>query len=100
MYLQQQRLQPLHKQLTRAVAAGLSHQQSRLAILQTHLLAIGPEQVLGRGYTITTRKKDGKVVRSAQHLKIGEHIVTRFADGQVESVVEDGQQLKLFDHLR
>jgi exonuclease VII large subunit len=53
--------------------------------------------VLRRGYTITSRKKDGAPLRSAAELKPGDKIVTRFADGQTESVVEDTKQLSLFD---
>ncbi|HTL29879.1 MAG TPA: exodeoxyribonuclease VII large subunit [Tepidisphaeraceae bacterium] len=69
----------------------------RLQLLEGHLKALSVDQVLKRGYTITTRKKDGALVRSAKGLKSGERIVTRTGDGSVESVVEDGQQGRLFE---
>jgi exodeoxyribonuclease VII large subunit len=69
----------------------------RLSAIARHLEAISPQAVLGRGYTITSRKKQGTPIRSAGDLKDGDKIVTRFADGQVESTVDDAQQMSLFD---
>jgi exodeoxyribonuclease VII large subunit len=65
--------------------------------LARHLTAVSPEQVLKRGYSITTRKRDGAIVRDSHQLKNGERIVTRVADGSVESVVDDGKQPGLFE---
>ena len=65
--------------------------------MQTHLNAIGPEQVLKRGYTITTLKKGGAVVKSAAQLREGDRIITRFVDGAAESTVRDQRQLSLFE---
>ena len=56
-----------------------------------------PKSVLGRGYSITTHKKSGAIIRSAKQAKVGERLTTRFADGTVESTVEDQKQLPLFD---
>jgi hypothetical protein len=36
-------------------------------------------------------------VRSAEQLKPGERIVTRLRDGEVESVVDDAKQPRLFE---
>jgi exodeoxyribonuclease VII large subunit len=60
------------------------------------LEAVGPEQVLRRGYSITVRKKTREVIRSASQIKPGDRLVTRFADGEVEWTAEDSKQLPLF----
>ena len=59
--------------------------------------SISPEAVLKSGYSITTLKNAGKVVRSAEQVKTGDRLATRFADGTVESIVEDRKQLPLFE---
>ena len=46
---------------------------------------------------MTTVKKSGEIVRSAAQLKEGDRLVTRLADGEVESTVEDAKQLPLFE---
>ena len=65
--------------------------------LARELDAVSPQAVLRRGYTMTTRKKDGLPLRSAAQVKPGDKLVTRFADGEVASVVEDSKQLSLFE---
>jgi exodeoxyribonuclease VII large subunit len=80
---------------------GMSRDQERrvrlLDALEAQLNALSPKAVLRRGYTMTTRKKDQAVIRSAAALKPGDRIVTHFADGVAESTVEDQQQLPLFE---
>ena len=53
---------------------------------------VGPEQVLRRGYTITIRKRDGRILRSTAEVRPGDRMITRFADGQVEWTAEDPRQ--------
>jgi exodeoxyribonuclease VII large subunit len=65
--------------------------------MESQLTALSPQAVLKRGYTITTRARDGEIVRSASQLATGDRIVTRFHDGQVKAVVEDGKQMRLFE---
>jgi exodeoxyribonuclease VII large subunit len=83
------------------LARGLQHNQqsnaARLDALSRELEAVSPLAVLRRGYTITSRKKDGIALRSAQDLKPGDRIITVFADGQTQSIVEDSNQLSLFE---
>ena len=61
------------------------------------LHAVGPEQVLRRGYTITFRKKGGAVLKGVADVVPGDKLVTRFADGEVESVAQDPRQPGLFE---
>jgi exodeoxyribonuclease VII large subunit len=65
--------------------------------LARHLASVSPGQVLKRGYSITTRKRDGAIVRDANVLKAGERVVTKVAEGSFESVVDDGKQPRLFE---
>ena len=49
--------------------------------------SIGPERVLARGYSYTTTA-GGDLIRSAQDVRGGQHIVTRVADGSFGSTVD------------
>jgi len=95
--LNAQKLTQLETRLWRSARQDQRRRLERLEAIFGRLRALGPEQVLKRGYTITMLKKGGEVVRSAAQLKGGERLVTRFADGKVESVAEDPQQLPLFE---
>ena len=44
-----------------------------------------PENMLKRGYTITTR--NGKTIKSISDIAVGEVIQTRFLDGEVDSKI-------------
>ena len=90
------KLDSLDDQLRRSAKDANRRRQTRLQSLESHLNAIGPEQVLRRGYTITTRKSDGKPLRSAAEVKPGQALLTRLADGQIESVAVDPRQPSLF----
>jgi len=97
MKLMRQRLEHLGLRLDRNVRDELVRRRLAIENLDKRLEAISPQRVLSRGYTMTLSKKDGKLIRSASMLKTGDRIITRFADGQVESTVDDSRQLKLFE---
>ena len=52
--------------------------------------ALSPLAILNRGYSITMRKKDGKILKNAAALKKNELIKTKMAKGEVISRVEEG----------
>jgi exodeoxyribonuclease VII large subunit len=60
--------------------------RDRLATLETRLLLLGPEQVLARGYSITMRAEDGKVIRAAGEVQPGQELRTRLKTGEIRSV--------------
>lgn len=95
--LGRQRLEGLSRQLHRAMSETHRRRRQQLEALSAQLNALGPEQVLKRGYTITLLKKGNVVVKSANQVRPGDRLLTRFADGTAESVVEDQRQLKLFE---
>ena len=53
--------------------------------LEKRLLALGPEQVLARGYSITTDAASGRVVRAAAAVQPGQILRTRTAQGEITS---------------
>jgi exodeoxyribonuclease VII large subunit len=95
--LHRAKLDALDARLTRGMSRDQERRARLLDALQAQLNALSPKAVLRRGYTMTTRKKDQAVIRSAAALKPGDRIVTHFADGVAESTVEDQQQLPLFE---
>ena len=83
--------------MTRAMSQLNERRMARIVTLDTQLRALSPEAVLKRGYSMTTLKKSGKLVRAALQVKTGDRLITRFADGTVESIAEDQKQLPLFE---
>jgi exodeoxyribonuclease VII large subunit len=53
--------------------------------LEKRLNALGPQQVLNRGYSITLDAASGKVLRDAQKVKPGQKLRTRLAKGEISS---------------
>lgn len=68
-----------------AVAANFERQRLRLAALDDKVLLLSPQNILNRGYSLTTC--NGHVVTSASALKSGDRLVTSFKDGKVASTV-------------
>jgi exodeoxyribonuclease VII large subunit len=66
----------------------LKARREALRQLQRRLQSLGPEQVLARGYSITTDAATGKVLRDAAEVKTGKKLNTRLAKGQLTSRVE------------
>ena len=92
-----ERLDAAAARLTLAARHDLARRLGHVESLDKHLQAIGPAQVLRRGYSITVRKKDGRPLRAAGEVKPGDRLVTRLADGEIQSVAEDPRQPGLFD---
>jgi exodeoxyribonuclease VII large subunit len=95
--LQRQTIGDLANRLGLAMRNDLHRRSQQMDLLGRNLDSLSPLGVLRRGYTITTKKKDGTIVRSASNVREGERIVTQFADGTAESIVEDQKQLPLFE---
>ena len=71
----------------------LTKWSQQLALQNTKLESLNPLAVLARGYTIT-ETADGRVLKSAQDIKAGDTLVTRWAKGKVISRVIDGKEDK------
>ncbi len=66
---------------------ALKQRRENLRQLEKRLNSLGPEQVLARGYSITTDATSGKVLRDAAKVKAGQKLKTRLAEGEVTSTV-------------
>ena len=69
----------------------LKARRESLRQLERRLNSLGPEQVLARGYSITTDATSGKVLRDAARVKAGQNLRTRLARGEVISRAEPRQ---------
>jgi exodeoxyribonuclease VII large subunit len=94
--LASQRLSELESRLARSATELLRRQTDRLTALAGQLFVVGPDRVLRRGFTLTIRKEDGKILRSVTEVQPNQRIITRFADGDVEWTAEDPREPKLF----
>ncbi len=66
----------------------LANARNLFATQDARLRLLGPEQVLSRGYSITTDATTGEILRDAKRVKAGQHLRTRLKTGEVESCVE------------
>ncbi len=82
-----QRLALLQQRFAPLLNQTLRHRRQRLDALQRQLHAIGPRQVLQRGYSYTLGA-DGKLLRHAGDAQPGMTIQTVLVDGRVTSVVQ------------
>lgn len=78
----------LDGRLTRAVARAHADRERLVSGMEARLAAGSHEAILNRGFTITRRREDGKIVRSSADAAPGDRLVTRTARGEIESRVE------------
>jgi exodeoxyribonuclease VII large subunit len=69
-------------------ALALKSRREALRQLEKRLNALGPEQVLARGYSITTDAVTGQVLRDAARVAAGQPLRTRLAKGEIVSRAE------------
>lgn len=67
---------------------ALAHRQQRVAGLAARIRLLSPENVLARGYSITSDAQTGRVLRSAVEAQAARLLRTRLSAGEVVSVVE------------
>lgn len=60
-------------------------EQERIHLNENTLRLLNPENIVKRGFTLTL--KEGKIIKSAKDLKVGEELETQFADGKVKSKI-------------
>lgn len=76
------RLDELEGRSTRAVRRRVVQARVALEYFNAQLEALSPSSVLARGYSITRRISDGRVIRDAAELAQGDQLETRFAEGR------------------
>lgn len=77
--------------LVDAARDAIAQRRQRLDNLDRQLRLVGPDSVLGRGYSITTTT-DGRLVDSAASVRDGDRLLTRLRDGTIASTVGDPPQ--------
>ncbi|HEX7264126.1 MAG TPA: exodeoxyribonuclease VII large subunit [Candidatus Dormibacteraeota bacterium] len=75
--------------LERAIAERFAAANRGLAHRRERLLALSPEAVLSRGYSITQDEETGAVVRSATDTKVDRKLRIRLATGRLGARVEE-----------
>ena len=80
-------LGPLNVRLENAARRRLARAEARLADAATRLDGLSPLTILGRGYAIATRA-DGRALRSADEVAVGEEIGLRLGTGRLKARVE------------
>jgi exodeoxyribonuclease VII large subunit len=73
--------------LERAGSARLFQARTRLAGLATRMESLSPLAVLGRGYALVRRLRDGAILRSPDQVAPGDRLVLRLAEGEVRAAV-------------
>ena len=81
----QSSLQHIQDMLLSETSKKIYKEQERLKRSENTVRLLNPDNVLKRGFTLTL--KDGKIVKSANDLNIGDELSTRFADGNVQSKI-------------
>jgi len=79
-------LMQIQTRLKQAMQHKLQHAQNSLALQASRLDSVSPLNVLARGYSIT-KTPQGKVVKSVDHIKTGDVLITELADGAIKSTV-------------
>jgi len=82
------RLDELEARADRAAGARVQTARQQTDSLSAQLESLSPLSVLARGYSLTQRAADGRPVRNAGELAVGDQLHTRFAHGRAVSRVE------------
>jgi exodeoxyribonuclease VII large subunit len=83
-----QALRQAQERLQEQTLHRLGEACNRFETLSARLRLLGPEQVLGRGYSITLDAQSGAVLRAAAAARAGQRLRTRLKVGEITSVVQ------------
>lgn len=79
-------LESLQMQLQNRATSRLAEGTRFIQLTEQFIKMASPDYVLKRGYSLSL--KDGKIIKHATDLNPGDELVTRFADGDVKSIVK------------
>jgi exodeoxyribonuclease VII large subunit len=87
-----QRLDEVVLRLDRAMHARLEKKRLQLDNLRYSLKNLSPQAVLNRGYALVTREKDGRIVKRAEQVNVGEGVHIQVSQGSLEAEVKETHQ--------
>ena len=82
-------MQHFNQMLQGSTQRLLDNQQRNLLHLQGKIRLLNPEEILRRGYSLTTFR--GQTLKNTQAINPGDHITTRLYQGSIQSIVETKQ---------
>jgi exodeoxyribonuclease VII large subunit len=78
----------LMKRLERQIVVLSERRRRQIEATASQLTQLSPLAILGRGYSILTKVRDGTIVRRAEDTHAGEEIVARLSQGQLGCTVK------------
>ncbi len=81
-------LDELAARANRSMQVRLQHARAMVDQRAARIESLSPLAVLGRGYSLTHRLSDGRLLRRAAEVNVGDQVRTRLADGEITSRVE------------
>jgi len=77
------RLAAARRALERATSARIERARGELGAVSGRLESLSPLAVLGRGYAIARRVRDGAILRRADQVSAGDEVSVRLAEGEL-----------------
>jgi exodeoxyribonuclease VII large subunit len=74
--------------LERQILVLSEARKRRIAAIAAQLTHLSPLAILGRGYSILMRARDGMILRSALDAEVDEELVARLAQGELDCTVK------------
>jgi exodeoxyribonuclease VII large subunit len=78
----------LMQRLERQVAVLADGRRRRISAIAAQLTQLSPLAILGRGYSILSRLRDGVILRKADEVQTEEEILARLSEGQLHCTVK------------
>ena len=78
----------LMQRLERQIFVLADGRRRRMAALAAQLAQLSPLAILGRGYSILSRVRDGAIVRKATDAQLEEEVIARLSQGQLHCTVK------------
>jgi exodeoxyribonuclease VII large subunit len=82
-------LRDLQRRLFERTRSGLKETRVSVDSLAARLKLLSPDNVLARGYSITTDEATGRILRDARQAHRGQRLKNRLQSGEVRSVVQE-----------
>lgn len=87
----EQMIDDLRKDMAIRVEHLVTRRAERFNLLTQKLEALSPLSILNRGYSISARLRDGKIIKEVNDVTVGDKIETKLGKGKFISTVEEIQ---------